>query len=91
MFQVVVCKHCKEQIWKLTKEPLPGHALNPDDFQGFNGYDAPKPPVISCPGCGYNPFVVHNTPGGVAYQMLSAEGELLPCLEGAHNAVHLLT
>lgn len=83
----VVCQGCKTVIWKTTTTPQVGKIMDAGDFRGVNGFPDPSPiKAVQCPSCGRMPFVVHN----FGIQLLTNEGELLPCLPKLSSAEFLL-
>lgn len=84
---IVVCQCCKKEVWKCLETPQVGKPLKAEAFSGINGYPSPHPlKSATCPACGRSPFIIHN----FGIQMLTNEGELLPCLPNLEGATFLL-
>ncbi|MBX2861177.1 MAG: hypothetical protein KTR14_08075 [Vampirovibrio sp.] len=76
---IVMCCACRQPIYQLAQMPKPSQTMAPEYFKSLLPEQYPDPKrgqEIACPQCQRFPFIFHNT----GIQVLSVEGELLPCL-----------
>ena len=51
--RIVVCRHCKQAVYRMTKARQAGDIISADDFEGINDFESPTAGHnMDCPACG---------------------------------------